>query len=798
MWLKFKIFLGYIALIALLVYTIVLFRREQIKRGSLHQDEWELAHIRNLSRQAYAGLLELATYGETVSVWNEDDFKAYRSGRHKVCGTLQELKRYVNTHRQQACIDSLCLLLEKKELLVDTIMGTFKYFREASEIVRRKIPQIASHVHHDTEALSDKNEDGENAQKNFWSFLRRKKKSAYREQKERMERRRDIPVAARMLHSLNREITDRQATEQEKMLAQMDSLYAGNVMLNKRLHGVVKDFEAEASRRLEEHYRHFLSARDRSFRTASILTIVVSLLTIVLYTVVHRDISRRDSYQRQLEISNKENRELIQSRKRMMLTIAHDLRSPLATIRGTMELLSGEEEKGGQERYVKNIRYASDYMLSLVDTLMNFYLLDTGQTRENISIFRLESLFRDVADCYMPSAQKKELQLLTKFSGMNVVVSCDRGHLQQILNNLLSNALKFTEKGHILLEAMCHKGELCIKVHDTGKGMDNDGKKRIFDAFERLDNSHSVPGFGLGLAITSRLVSQMGGSIRVESRPGEGSCFIVSLPLSPADSKSLEEEQRLPADCRIEGLSILLLDDDLRQLSILREMFRRNRVECDYCVDCREVVKRLREHDYDVLLTDIRMPSMNGFELLALLRSSNMEKARAIPVIAITADVDPEDVYLSKGFAACIRKPFRMNDLMETVARIAGKGAQPAWQPDFSLILSEEDDREGMLDVFISESCKDLDRLHEASEKDDRQTIREILHKNFPLWISVRLDYPVKELQGIILSEPKLWTEEQMSSIHEIEAAARKLIAYAEHMKEDMSREDEKHIDHRG
>lgn len=798
MWLRFKIFLGYTILMVLLVCTIVLFRREQIKRGSLHQDERELVHIRNLSQQAYAGLLELATYGETVSVWNEDDLKTYQANRYNVRGTLQELKRYVNTHRQQACIDSLCLLLERKEQLLDTIMGTFKHFWEVNEIVRRKIPLIASRVHRDTESLSDEKEEGKNAQKSFWTFLRRKKKSAYREQKESMGRRQDIPAATRMLHSLNREVTDKQTAEQKKLLVQMDSLYAGNVALNRRLHGVVKDFEMEASRRLEERYKHFLSARDRSFRTASILGIIVSLLTIILYIVVHRDINRRNRYQRQLEVSNKENKELIQSRKRMMLTIAHDLRSPLAIIRGTAELLPGEQERVMQEEYAGNIRHASDYMLSLVDTLMNFYLLDTGQAWENVSIFHLESLFREIADSYMPSAKKKELQLLTRFSGMNAVVSCDKGHLQQIVNNLLSNALKFTGKGHVLLEAMFHKGELCIKVQDTGTGMDNNEQKRIFDAFERLDNARNIPGFGLGLAITSRLVSQMGGSIRVESRPGEGSCFIVSLPLPLADSKSLAKEQRLTADYEIEGTRILLLDDDPRLLSILCEMFRRNRAECDCCTDCREVVKRLREHDYDVLLTDIRMPDMDGFELLALLRSSNMEKARTIPVIAMTADVDPEDMYLSGGFAGCIRKPFRMDDLMETVAQIAGKSVQLTWQPDFSLIFSDEDDREGMRGVFILESRKDLDRLHEALRKDDRQAIREILHKNLPLWISVRLDYPVEEVQGIILSEPEFWTEKQMSSIHTIEIAAGKLITYAEHMKKKISQEDEKHINYRG
>ena len=163
-----------------------------------------------------------------------------------------------------------------------------------------------------------------------------------------------------------------------------------------------------------------------------------------------------------------------------MLTIAHDLRSPLATIRATAELLPGEKERAGQAEYAENIRHASDYMLFLVDTLMNFYLLDTGQARENISVFCLETLFREIANNYMPLVQKKGLQLFPRYSGLNVVVSCDKGHLQQIVNNLLSNALKFTGKGYVRLEATFSSGELCIKVQDTGAGMNDEEQKRIF------------------------------------------------------------------------------------------------------------------------------------------------------------------------------------------------------------------------------------------------------------------------------------------------------------------------------
>lgn len=773
--------------------TICFFRKEQMRRNCLQQDEQELFHFWHLTGEAYAGLLDLATYGETVSVWDENDRSTYQKRRNEVCGTLQSLKHYVHASGQRVRIDSLCLLLERKEQLLDTVMHTFSRFREAGEIINRKIPVIASHIRDEKAPVGVKEEV---SKKSFWSFLKRKKrKSVYSEQKEKRERlqptEKDRKVStASMLHSLNRELTGRQETEREKLLVQMERLYNNNMALNCRLYGIIRDFESETDRRLEERYMQFFMVRERSFYTVSTFAVFISLLTIFLYIIIHRELNRRNRYQRQLEASNRENTELLQSRKRMMLTIAHDLRSPLAIIRGTAELLPGEQERVMQEEYAGNIRHAADYMLSLVDTLMNFYLLDTGQVRENVSIFRLGSLFREIADNHAPLVKKKGLQMLTRFFGMDAVVCSDRGHLQQIVNNLLSNALKFTVKGYIRLEAAYHEGELRIKVQDTGTGMDEGDRQRIFDAFERLDNAHDISGFGLGLAITSRLVSQMGGSIRVESLPDEGSCFIVQLPLPLAGSTSLKEEPPLPTAYQMEGLRVLLLDDDLRQLSLTREMFRRNRAECDCCTDFRKVVEKLRENDYDVLLTDIRMPDMDGFELLGLLRSSNIERARRIPVIALTAGVEPEAEYLSGGFAGYVRKPFRMEELMAVVSRSVGRDRQTVWRPDFSLILSGEDDREGMLDVFILESRKDLDQLRKALEKNDRLAVREILHKNLPLWTSVRLDYPVEKLRAIVLSDPGLWTEERIKCIREIGEAAKRLIACAENMKRNIRQEN--------
>ena len=215
----------------------------------------------------------------------------------------------------------------------------------------------------------------------------------------------------------------------------------------------------------------------------------------------------------------------IESRDTLYSVIAHDLRSPLTTITGSADLLPGEKDGRRKAKYVENIRHTSEYILSLVDTLMDFYLLDTGQAQSYERIFHLESLFKETVDNYAPLAQRKRLLLSSGFSGTDVVVCGDKSHLQQIVNNLLSNALKFTKEGSVRLEAEYRNGELHLCVRDTGTGMDEKDAERIFTAFERLENARGVSGFGLGLAICSRQVSRMGSSIRVES-----SCFSFRRP----------------------------------------------------------------------------------------------------------------------------------------------------------------------------------------------------------------------------------------------------------------------------
>jgi len=793
MWLKLKILLGYVILLLLLVLTIHIFRKEQTRRNSLRQDEQELACIRHLARETYAGLLGLATYGETASVWDESDFGLYHTKKDSVCNMLQTLKRYVKSPEQQSRIDSLCLLLERKELLLDTVMDTFERLRKTGKIVNRRIPAIVSRIRQADVLPAEKKKEEETPKKGFWSFIRpERKKSAYLQQKEQLERRRQsggkhqgTASVMSMLYSLDREVTDVQEIERERLLEQMDLLYGNNTDLNHRLRRIVRDFEADAGVRLDKRYRQFISIRDRSFHTVPLLALLVSSLTVLLYLIIHRDLNRISRYQRLLEVSNRENTELLQSRKNMMLTIAHDLRAPLATIKGCAELLHGEEKKSHKDEYAENILHSSDYMIGLVNTLIEFYLLDTGRNKPSLSIFRLETLFCETARNYGSLAKKKKLRLTTAFSGLDVVVSGDRSRIQQILNNLLSNAIKFTQQGEINLQAEYRNKELHFSVQDTGTGMTEEEKGRIFAAFERLDNARDIPGFGLGLAIASRLASGMQGTLSVRSKPSEGSTFIVFLPLLEADGSAQIEETPAVVDCHLDDIHVLVIDDDRIQLNIIREMFHRNGIRCDCCQTSRELIARLRSHRYDLLLTDMQMPETDGYGILELLRSSNIENAKTVPVMAVTARADDEGGYLSGGFSSCIRKPFSMDELISAVTEVVGEKSLREHEPDFSLILAGEDNKKEMLGLFIEESRKDLAALTSALDRKDKAAAVSVLHKKLPLWETIRLDFPLSRLRELVTDPATEWTGGQLMEIREIIRAVEKLTAYVEKMRKE-------------
>ena len=784
MWLKLKICFGYAILVLLLAFIVYQFRKEQVLRHMLRKEEKELAAIHSLAEKSYIGLLDLSTHAEIAITWDDNDLKNYSYKRYGVCDSLQLLKEYVHTPLQKNRIDSLCLLLWNKEILLSKTMHTFNELQSIGDIVQESIPSIIltagrQAVQQKRNMVLFKSGTRDSSKKGIWDiFPLKENKFACQRQKEDGECRHcslfivpSIGMATCMLHSLSLE----QAERLVQIQAQMDSLYVGGMELNERMNSIVSEFERENNERFAARYRTFVLERNNSYYVVAGLALSISLLAIVLYILIHRDLNRRLRYEREFEQSDNRNRELLRSRKELMASVAHDLRAPLAAIRGCAEQLSSESDGSCRVGYLDNILHSSDYMLALVDTLMEYHRMDEGGTHSKNTLFSLKTLFEEIADSHRLAARQKKLAFTASFSGLDVMVNCDSSHIRQIVGNLLSNALKFTFHGKVLLEVEYRPGNLHISVLDTGMGIGLEEKKRIFGAFERLDNARNIPGFGLGLAITARLVSSMQGHVEVESVPGEGSRFSVFLPMLPAGHPVCPEEKfspvcELPVDIRV-----LVIDDNRIQLEVISKMLSRSQIHCDCCTDVRELMDCLNKQKYDLLLTDIQMPGTNGFSVLELLRTSNIPRAWEIPVIAITARSDKKGEYLTAGFADCLHKPFSEKELLAAVSQMD--------RSDFAAIMEGEENVEEMLDLFIKDTMDELAGIRDAFSTGDYKKLGSIIHKAAPLWEMIRINIPQSELREMASMPSEKWGGLSDERIEELIKAVEHAVEKAKRIK---------------
>ena len=258
-----------------------------------------------------------------------------------------------------------------------------------------------------------------------------------------------------------------------------------------------------------------------------------------------------------------QNKQLLSARRKIMLTVTHELRTPLTAINGYGELLAQTENENKRIEYTQNIRQAAGRMTDMLNTLLNFFRLDSGKEQANAVPFRLKNVIEILQTEFEPRAEAKDLTLrITRCS--DIILMGDRNRLVQIGNNLLSNAIKFTESGTVGLDMTYEAGKLVLTAQDTGTGMSHEQKEKIFEPFERLPNAAVKDGFGLGLPIVKNTVTLLGGTVDVESEEGKGSRFTVKLPMPLADNIIEIEKHKagISARCHTAFYSVLVLDND--------------------------------------------------------------------------------------------------------------------------------------------------------------------------------------------------------------------------------------------
>jgi len=534
---------------------------------------------------------------------------------------------------------------------------------------------------------------------------------------------------------------------------------------------------------MQEAIKKAMEARKHLLWQMELLAIVAFFAIGIMIWFIWRDARKERIYRENLEAANEEIHRIMNQRERLLLTITHDIKAPAASISGFIDLMKDYVSNPQGLECLQNIKNSAAHLSHLVASLLDYHQLENGLMKVQPTSFSPTQLVAESVEGMKLRAEEKGLEISfdCKMKGMEYF-RADAFRIRQILDNLISNAIKYTDRGSVTIQAQVSeilgKPTLTLSVKDTGKGMTDEEKQKVFQAFTRLKSAQGIEGTGLGLSITQELVSLLGGEIILHSTLGKGSTFIVTIPIEPAPVE--ESQEMAPSEVKHDpspdsaqdkegqdsgshqvtdikkkpefaNHKILILDDDKLQLQLLQEMLRRiagDTWQVFACNHVMEALTTLHNEQPALMLMDIEMPEMNGMDMIAHINHTNMM------VVAMTAhDTSILEQLLKAGFDDCLFKPFSMEKLSD----ILGIESQPLpdaqpetpFQPDLSsqqksnpqldsllaFAGGDEEAAKEILDTVKQELAAHLENLKEAIEEESLSTDRigKAAHKLLPI-----------------------------------------------------------------
>lgn len=740
--LQFKILAGYTILITIITCTIFIFLNEKNRLRRIKLESNEIHTVCCNINTVHRHITKLAILGEGVITWDDTDYKEYYKNRLQTDSLLQYLKSNCKEYVIPEQIDTLRYLLAEKEIHLLHIMQTFKHQKEKEEILANRLPKVARMATNVRTVTQNK--------KGLAGFFGKKEVV-------------QIIPSAQELYALSDSLMVIQQQQAKEMGLYVDSLRMRNRILNRTLNKLIDEFDRQTLSAFTWREQQIDEAKKSSYRMFSIIIVLVIVLLLISFIVIRSDLRKEEKVKLKLKKVISENEDLLEMRKKIILTVSHDIRGPLGNIHNCADLVSDTREKKKREIYLNDIRHSCQHVLHLVNNLMDAYRINEAGDLHNDTPFYLNRFLKRISDEFSRKATSKGLILYSEHNGSNVTVKGDADKLEQVLANLLTNAIKFTSRGNVNFHTEYSEGKLRIEIRDTGVGMDEETLKRIFVPFERAAQNINSEGFGLGLFLTKGLIKVLEGKMDVESALGKGSVFRLELPL-PETDELVEEDKSDHNTITILPKNVLVVDDDPIQLKIAEDMLGRKGISCKTCKNAREVVAALENSEYDLILTDVQMPDTDGFGLLRLLRNSDIGNSRTVPVAIMTARGDGNSgIYEKEGFVGCIHKPFNIHGLLAFLSTIVSRTqVSVSGDFDFSSLLENTDDYSHMLSLVVMESEKELEEMESADMITDREAMRKIIHRMMPVWEMLGKDNILRDFQRLLHD-----SDSQNETVHE-------------------------------
>ena len=820
---SFKIVIGYILLVGLLIgaFTYTMQQMNLLTTPTSLRDQ--LDHRRHITHRIISQLYDAESIGQTLRTGKLNEYYHYLKAMKEVNASIDTLETILTDTLQQARLDTVRTLLQNKQWNMYAVLEAMRntptdqiYQEQLDSLIaqqdsllstphiRRKV--ITHHnsytIHHKKKGFFKRLADVFAPGKEDSTQVSNVIQEEYTDTLDEVYS--PIDTISSMITGIQHKVFQTRQKETEMLNTRISSLRVIGSGLSQRVNQLLENIEHDEQEAARTKLMQEEEIRKEAAETMAKIAIAAFVLVLVFSIVIARDITRNNHYRRELEKAKSYAENLLVAREKLMLTITHDIKAPAGSIIGYIDLLIRLVNDRRQQFYLSNMKSSAQHLLALVTSLLDYHRLEAGKMDLHPVAFNPHELLTDIYNSFLPLAEKKQLQLDFKEKlPETLTLEGDPFRIRQIVENLLSNALKFTAAGGITLQAEYHGNQFVFCVSDTGCGMTASEQERIFKEFTRLSSAQGQEGFGLGLSITRKLVELLLGRIDIESAPGKGSTFKVSMPLPSISPKPAPGSKEPAITLPKIHLRIAIIDDDRIQMHLTEAMLHNAaeevkgfKVEAVCCEHPEELIEQLKNRTFDLVFTDIQMPAMNGFELLHHLRNQNFAQAQSIPVIAITARGDMnENDFLQKGFAGMLQKPFNQSELKKVVKNALPHLTVSDNIPDTSPVQKDthetsphtdqpynfspltafsEDDPEAakeILRTFAQETQKNMEKLQTAISNKDMEALCATAHKMLPTFLMIEAQKAIPMLK---------WLEQQRGTqtyTPEAEQAAEAVIA---------------------
>lgn len=755
-----KVLLSYVALLALVV-TVgwILYSENTVYNKLEDKIAFEKTKILKVSK-LFSNIYKTESLGrKTIQTNSQKDFKSYLIETDSLKSRIDTLKQIVTTQYQKTLLDSVTYLLSEKtknirqlrvlknkaddEVSVDNAINEIT--RMESKLRKLVLKDFAAHP----EQLGTYQR---NVLKKYVDYLNQ---NIPDDSTNTLSKKASDSILANSKKLLT-SVKLKAEKKKESLNFQENKLLKNEIAISEQLRKVLRIIEREILINSIKNNTLKEKSLKKVNEVVMASAIIGLVLTLFFSILIVSDYSKSQLYKKQLEIANFKTKNLLKSREQLISTVSHDLKTPLSTIVGYTELLGNSDVNTKQSYFVKNIKNSSEYISQLVQDLLDFSQIEAGKITIEKVPFLLPEIIDDVAKNIQSVYPQKEINLdIQVDETLNSRIVGDPFRLKQILSNIIGNAYKFTEEGSIKIKAYTTLDDsfFTISIEDSGIGIEKENQKLVFEEFAQANENieKKYGGTGLGLSICQKLVTILGGNLKLESEFGKGSIFSIELPLFFDTSISTVQEIKKPIPANTKKYTFIVIDDDSNLLQLTSGVLKQENhtvLSFDNAVKALEAIETTT---FDFIITDIQMPVMDGFSFVEKLKDTPYSTYKKQPIIALTGRADLDyATFTEAGFTTVIKKPYSPKVLLETIQQIIDKGELPAAEINkdpqmpaeqmYSLQTLKQflgNDNEGLsvfLNQFIESSKRNMVYLEKAIDEKNTSEMNTIAHRIAPMF----------------------------------------------------------------